>query len=225
MRFAREARPFVLPFVLLTALLVVFGYPWWSVAAALAAVAVLLFFRDPRRVPGGDERDVLAAADGLITRVEEVEDPEVGPGRLRRVVTFLSVFDVHVQKIPVAGRVVASRYRAGRKVAAFREDAGEVNEQHLTVVERPGGERIGVRQIAGLLARRVVCKVGEGDVLTRAQPMGLIKFGSRVDVLVPASYRVTVAKGDRVKNGETVIAQPPTVPEAPGQPAAGEADG
>jgi len=215
MRFAREARPFVLPFVLLTGLLVVFGHPWWSVGAAVVALAVLLFFRDPKRVPGGDDRAVLSAADGLITRVEEVEDPEVGPGRFRRVVTFLSVFDVHVQKVPVAGRVVGSRYTPGRKVAAFREDAGEVNEQHLTVVERPDGDRIGIRQIAGLLARRVVCSLGDGQTVTRAQPMGLIKFGSRVDVLVPASYRITVERGDRVKNGETVIALPAADAERP----------
>ena len=208
MRFAREARPFVLPFVVLTGVLVVFGLPWWSLGSAAVALAVLLFFRDPKRPPGGDERAVLSAADGLVTRVEEIEDPEIGPGRFRRVVTFLSVFDVHVQKVPVAGRVVASRYTPGRKVAAFREDAGEVNEQHLTVIERPDGDRVGVRQIAGLLARRVVCSIGDGVPVGRAQPMGLIKFGSRVDVLVPASYRVTVAKGDRVKNGETVIALP-----------------
>jgi len=209
MRFAREARPFVLPFALAAGLLVVFGHPYWALAAAAVALAVLLFFRDPRRVPGGPDDAVLAAADGLITRVEPAEDAAVGDGNYQRVVTFLSVFDVHVQKVPSAGKVIASSYTRGRKVAAFREDAGEVNEQHLTVVERPNGDRVGVRQIAGLLARRVVCFLGEGDAVERAQPMGLIKFGSRVDVLVPASYRVMVAKGDRVKNGQTVIALPP----------------
>jgi phosphatidylserine decarboxylase len=136
------------------------------------------------------------------------------------VVTFLSVFDVHVQKTPAAGEVVASRHTRGKKLAAFRHEAGEVNEQHLTVIETPAGGRVGVRQIAGLLARRVVCHLREGQGVARAQPMGLIKFGSRVDVLVPeASHRVTVERGDRVKNGLTVIALPA---EAPAPPAAEE---
>ena len=207
MRFAREAWPFVLPFVALAAILLIAGLPWWAGGAFVVALALLLFFRDPRRTPAGGPEAVLSAADGLITRVETVEDPAVGPGAFRRVVTFLSVFDVHVQKTPVDGRIVASRSTRGRKLAAFHRRAGELNEQHLTVIERPGGERFGVVQIAGLLARRVVCSLDEGDAVERAQPMGLIKFGSRVDVLVPAHYRVTVERGDRVKNGATVIAE------------------
>ncbi len=207
MRFAREAWPFVLPFVAMGAILLIADLPWWALGAFVVALALLLFFRDPRRTPGGGPETVLSAADGLITRVEPAQDPAVGPGESQRVVTFLSVFDVHVQKTPVEGRVVASRYARGRKLAAFHRRAGELNEQHLTVIERPDGERFGVVQIAGLLARRVVCSLDEGDAVERAQPMGLIKFGSRVDVLVPAGYRVTVARGDRVKNGATVIAE------------------
>jgi phosphatidylserine decarboxylase len=208
MKFAREGWPFVLPFLFLAALLFPLGRPGWGTAALVVGLATLLFFRDPARRYDGDAGTVLAAAEGLVTRVDQVEDPEVGPGRFHRVVTFLSVFDIHVQRVPAAGEVVASRYRAGRKVAAFRADAGEVNEQHLTVIRRPGGDLVGVRQIAGLLARRVVCRVHEGDHVHRGQSLGLIKFGSRVDLLVPASYRLLVAKGDRVKNGATPVAVP-----------------
>jgi len=118
------------------------------------------------------------------------------------------VLDVHVQKVPVAGEVIASRYQTGRKVAAFREDAGDVNEKHLTVIRRGNGDLVGVRQIAGLLARRVVCYLKEGDRVHRGQAMGLIKFSSRVDLLVPESYQVLVKKGDRVKNGATPMAMP-----------------
>ncbi len=225
MRFASEAWPFVLPFPLLAAALFALGQPGWAVGALAAGLLVLLFFRDPPRHPGDPADGVLSAADGLVTRIDEVEDPEVGPGTFQRVVTFLSVFDVHVQKTPVAGQVIASGYRRGRKVAAFREDAGKVNEQQLTVIRRPDGDRVAVRQIAGLLARRVVCHLGEGDTVTRGQPMGLIKFGSRVDVLVPAGYRVLIAPGARLKNGETVIARPgeaasaeaPSGPPTPGE--------
>jgi phosphatidylserine decarboxylase len=214
MKFAKEAWPFVLPFALAAGVLLVLGHPGWAVGLFVAGLLILLFFRDPHRVysagAGGSGEDgvVLAAADGLITRVDEIEDPEIGPGRHQRIVTFLSVFDVHVQKTPVGGEVIASRYAVGRKVAAFREDAGEVNEKHLTVLRRENGDLVGVRQIAGLLARRVVCYLQEGDRVRRGQSMGLIKFGSRVDLLVPAGYRLLVKKGDRVKNGMTPMAAP-----------------
>ena len=209
MTFAKEAWPFVLPFAFLAALLFLFGYPAWAVTALVVGLLVLLFFRDPRRHYEGDAGMVIAPADGLITRVDVIEDPEMGPGRFHRVVTFLSVFDVHVQKVPAAGEVTLSRHTAGRKVAAFRENAGDINEKHLSVIRRPDGDLVGVRQIAGLLARRIVCYLKEGDQVHRRQPMGLIKFSSRVDLLVPESYSVLVKKGDRVKNGFTPMAQPP----------------
>jgi phosphatidylserine decarboxylase len=209
MTFAKEAWPFVLPFAFLAALLFLFGYPAWAVTALVVGLLTLLFFRDPKRHYEGDAGAVIAPADGLITRVDVIEDPEMGPGRFHRVVTFLSVFDVHVQKVPAAGEVTFSRHTVGRKVAAFRENAGEINEKHLSVIRRPDGDLVGVRQIAGLLARRIVCYLKEGDQVHRRQPMGLIKFSSRVDLLVPESYSVLVKKGDRVKNGFTPMALPP----------------
>lgn len=212
MTFAKESWPFVLPFVFGAAILYWVDRPGWAIAALVVGLLVLLFFRDPTRGYEGEVGAVLAAADGLITRIDTLADPEIGPGRYHRIVTFLSVFDVHVQKVPAAGEVTISRYAAGKKVAAFREDAGEVNEKHLTVIRRQNGDTIGVRQIAGLLARRVVCYLKEGDHVHRGQPMGLIKFGSRVDLLVPESYELMVKKGDRVKNGATPMALPPGEP-------------
>ncbi|MBW8878366.1 MAG: phosphatidylserine decarboxylase family protein [Acidobacteria bacterium] len=208
MKFAKEGWVFVLPFVFLAGLLFFFGWPGWGVAALVAGLLILLFFRDPKRSYEGEAGSVLAAADGLITRIDTLEDPEIGPGRYQRIVTFLSVFDVHVQKVPAAGEVIASRYTVGRKVAAFREDAGDVNEKHLTVIRRSNGDLVGVRQIAGLLARRVVCYLKEGDRVHRGQALGLIKFSSRVDLLVPEGYQVLVKKGDRLKNGATPVAVP-----------------
>jgi phosphatidylserine decarboxylase len=208
MSFARESWPFVVPFVLLAALAAAAGRPGWALAAGIAGLGVLAFFRDPARRFDGEAGIVLAPAAGLVTLVDTVEAPDVGPGAYHRVVTFLSIFDVHVQKTPAAGEVIASRHATGRKVAAFRTDAGEINEQHLTVIRRTGGDLVGVRQIAGLLARRVVCYLAAGDRVERGQPLGLIKFGSRVDLLVPASYRLMVQRGDRVRNGATPIALP-----------------
>src|SRR4051794_12588685 len=221
MKFAREAWPFVLPFALAAGGLLVLGHPRWAAGLFVAGLLILLFFRHPHPAYDGEDGVVLAAADGLITRVDEIEDAEVGPGRHQRIVTFLSVFDVHVQRVPAGGQVIASRYAAGRKVAAFREDAGEVNEKHLTVIRRENGDLVGVRQIAGLLARRVVCTLQEGDQVHRGQSMGLIKFGSRVDLLVPESYAVLVKKGDRVKNGATPMASPPSPPSPATAPAGG----
>jgi phosphatidylserine decarboxylase len=223
MSFARESWPFVAPFVLLAALAAAAGHLGWAAAAGIAGLGVLAFFRDPAGRFDGEAGIVLAPAAGLVTLVDTVEAPDVGPGTYHRVVTFLSIFDVHVQKTPAAGEVIASRHATGRKVAAFRTNAGEINEQHLTVIRRPGGDLVGVRQIAGLLARRVVCYLATGDRVVRGQPMGLIKFGSRVDLLVPASYRLMVQRGDRVRNGATPIAAPDEVAGAPAGATAGAA--
>jgi len=207
MRFAKEGWPFVIPFLVLAAVLAGLERPGWGAAALVTGLLVLLFFRDPRRRFEGPPGMVLAPADGRVLAVETVEDPEIGSGKFHRVVTFLSVFDVHVQRVPVAGEVVASSLLRGRKVAAFRGDAGLVNERHLTVLRRPQGDLVGVRQIAGLLARRVVCHLRAGEARERGDLLGLIKFGSRVDLLVPESYRILVRPGERLRNGETPVAE------------------
>lgn len=215
MTFAPESWPFVAPFFVAAAILFALGRPGWAVSLLVLGLLVLLFFRSPTRRFGGGAEVVISPAYGKVLKVESLEAPEVGPGPYRRIVTFLSVFDVHVQNVPASGRVVLSRYTQGEKVPAYRANAGEVNQKHLTVIELPSGDRIGVVQIAGLLARRVVCHLKEGDVVTRGQGMGLIKFGSRVDLLVPAGYRLEVEPGVRVVNGETPMALPPAA--APGE--------
>lgn len=214
MTFAREGWPFVFPFIALSGLLALLGRPGWAAAAGILACGILLFFRNPHRAFHGTGSTVLAPADGLITLVEQVEDPAIGAGSFHHIVTFLSVFDVHVQRVPIRGRVIASALTRGRKVAAFRADAGEVNEQHLAVLELESGERVGIKQIAGLFARRVVCYLKQGERVERGQMLGVIKFGSRVDLYVPSRYRVLVAKGDRVKNGSTAMADLPPAPPA-----------
>ena len=195
MRFAKEAWPFVAPFL-----------------AAATGLLVLLFFRDPKRRFEGAPGIVIAPADGRVTGISLVEDPEIGPGRHRRIVTFLSVFDVHVQRCPVDGEVVHSELRRGLKLAAFRPDVGEKNEGHTQVFLTAAGARIGVRQLAGLIARRVVSYLRAGESRRRGDPLGVIKFGSRVDLFVPESYRVLVEVGARVRNGETPMAEPGGAP-------------
>lgn len=217
MKFAKEAWPFVIPFAVLGGLLFAFAYPYWGMLTLIVGFLVLLFFRDPKRHYAGDPAIVLAAADGLVTGIEEVEDEILGPGTHQRVVTFLSAFDVHVQRVSVSGEVVSSKLKRGLKVAAFRHDAGEVNECHTTLIRRsadgPDGERfagdlIAIRQISGLMARRVVCYLDAGEKVRQGQHLGVIKFGSRVDLILPSSYEVLVKKGDRLRNGETPMARP-----------------
>ena len=208
MRLAPEGWPFILPS--LTAALVLFGFgrSTWGVALLLLAVGTALFFRDPARSFDGPPGILLAPADGKILKVDTVEADFAGGGRRQRIVTFLSVFDVHVQRSPTSGEVVETRLRRGAKVAAFRSDADEVNEQFLTVIRSESGELVGVIQIAGLVARRVVGYLSEGDRIGRGEHLGLIKFGSRVDLLVPPGYIIEVEPGDRVVAGETPMARP-----------------
>ena len=207
MTFAKEAWPFVLPFLALAVLAGLAG--WWRAAIVLVALAllVLLFFRVPNRSAEADPDIVLAAANGVVTGIDIVSEPEIGAGSFRHIVTFLSVFNVHIQRAPVTGTVVSSRGREGKKVAAFRADAGEVNAGHLTVIRMSDGRLCGVRQLAGLVARRVVCYLEPEDSVTRGQVMGIIKFGSRVDLYLPEDATVLVQEGDRLSEGLTPVAR------------------
>jgi len=213
MRFAREALPFVLPFVVVAVAAAGFGRPRIAVLAGILALCVLLFFRIPKRdATAADATAVLAPANGVVTRIDTVQDDSLGPEAYHRVVTFLSVFNVHVQRAPVTGTVVESTYTPGRKVAAFRADADEVNENHWLIIVDPDGLKFGLRQIAGLLARRVVSYCPVATEVERGELIGLIKFGSRVDLYIPPSYALQVEPGDKMIEGATVVALPPTAP-------------
>lgn len=207
MGFAKECWPFVLPVLVLAALLLLLGNLRWAVVAGVLAFVVLLFFRIPPRAAAQATDGVLSPANGKVLKLENLADPAIGPGTYHRVVIFLSVFNVHVQRAPVGGTVEASRYTAGRKLAAFDPRAGDVNEQQLSVLRRPNGDRVGIRQIAGLLARRVVTYLDVDQDVEKGELIGLIKFGSRVDLLVPSSYVLEVEVGQKVLEGKTVVAR------------------
>ncbi len=205
MSFAKEGWPFVIPFLLLALVAWGFDRPAWGLVALSAALFLLFFFRVPSISPPADPDLVLAAAHGKVLRVETITDPAVGPGEYRRIVTFLSVFDVHLQRCPIGGRVVHRAFESGAKRAAFDAEA-EQNERELTVIDGGRG-RVGVRQIVGLIARRIVCDLSVDDEVDRASRLGVIKFGSRVDLMVPAHYEILVNPGDRVRGGETPMAR------------------
>lgn len=179
----------------------------------LATAATAAFFRNPHRVPPPRTGVVLAAADGTVATVSEVLPPaELGlpPEVVPRVSVFLSVLDVHTQRMPVDGRVLAVTYTSGVFLSADLDKASEDNERNAVLVESTGGARVGVVQIAGLLARRIVCDVAPGDEVAAGETYGLIRFGSRVDTYLPAGSVVEVAVGQRTVGGETVLA---TLPE------------
>ena len=179
----------------------------WLFAAATAWVAY--FFRDPDRVTPIREGLVVAPADGRINQIERVRPPhELGLGETERtrISIFLSIFDVHVNRAPVAGRVVRSIYVPGAFFNATMNKASEENERRALVIATPTGIEVAVIQIAGMVARRIVTFVSEGDSVSAGQRIGLIRFGSRVDVYLPVGRDALVVVGQRAIAGETVLA-------------------
>ena len=173
-----------------------------TVLPVLLAAFLVWFFRDPaRRVPS-DPGLIVSPADG---KVEQAEWIETKAGSRVRVSIFLNVFDVHVNRVPVSGVVTLAEYREGQFLNALDAESAVHNEQTLVTVDT-GEYTISFKQIAGLLARRIICNLHEGDRVIRGERMGLIKFGSRMDVLLPATVELRVKAGDRVKGGSSVLA-------------------
>lgn len=177
----------------------------WVACAVLLPVAIALFFRDPYRASPADRDAILSPADGRVMYAGPARPQEAPPGVWLQVTVFLSVLDVHINRTPAAGRVERVDYVPGTFRAAFRADAHE--NEHSEIWIDHDGVPVVVRQVVGLLARRVVCRVKPGDDLAVGQRIGLMKFGSRMDVFVPPSSSLRVAKGARVVAGVTEIAR------------------
>jgi phosphatidylserine decarboxylase len=180
----------------------------WKIAGGVLiflALFVLYFFRDPERQIPGSDGDVVSPADGRVVVITE----EAFNGRQgTRISIFLAVWNVHVQRAPLAGRIAEIEYRPGRFYAAMRARASEENEQNVFRLETPAGEIV-FKQIAGWIARRVVSWKKEGDVVVRGERVGMIRFGSRVDLWLPAGAEIRVRKGQNVTGGSTVLARWP----------------
>ncbi len=198
------------------------GWPFVGAALALAGVAALaagpiaglaplilagfflFFFRDPDRVATQAVNAVLSPADGRVMVAGTPTGHELPAGNWHQISIFLSPMDVHVNRMPIEGRVVKVRYHPGRFLPAYRADAGDLNEYTEVWVDH-GGQLIIVRQIVGILARRIVCRAGEGDQVRAGERFGIMKFGSRMDVFMPSSAEIKVKVGDRVVGAITVI--------------------
>jgi phosphatidylserine decarboxylase len=176
------------------------GFPLLAVAAFL-----LFFFRDPERVHNAPPSAVLSPADGRVMVAGDPTGESTPPGRWKQVSVFLSPMDVHVNRIPVSGRVTRVEYHPGRFLPAYRKDSGDLNERSEVTIDHDG-QPIVVRQIVGVLARRVVCRTREGVLVKAGERFGVMKFGSRMDVFVPVDATLHVRVGDTVLGGVTVIA-------------------
>ena len=189
------------------AIAIVFGVDWLAIIFLLAALAIALFFRDPERSPAITEGVVLSGADGRVCDLGEGAPPGYPDATFRRVSVFMSPLDVHVNRAPVGGEVLTVTHTPGEFRAAYRDIASEHNERNLVVIRDAADRRHAFVQVAGYLARRIVCRVHPRDRVFAGSRIGLIMFGSRFDHFLPMDYRLTVAVGDRVRAGETVIGE------------------
>jgi phosphatidylserine decarboxylase len=208
---AREGWPFALPLLVVGALAVLFGLYVTGAVLLLVGAYVLYFFRNPeRRAASTDPGAVISPADGLVVAAGITPLPEFPGGQALRVAVFMNVFNVHVNWAPYDGKVESAQHCPGKFLNAMENKSCEENERKLVVMRSPEGHMLLVRLVAGLIARRIVNPLEVGDQIRRGEKIGLIRFGSRVEVLVPADSALRVSVGQRVRGGETVVALLPT---------------
>jgi phosphatidylserine decarboxylase len=186
-------------------ILIVFGLRSIGAILMILAIPIALFFRDPDRYPARTENVVISGADGKVTDISDVSFPGSTAKPCHRVSVFMSPLNVHVNRAPVGGEVTTVEHTAGEFRAAFRDDASEHNERNLIAMTDASGRMFAMMQVAGYLARRIVCRLRARDRIQPGQRIGLIMFGSRVDHFFPPEYRVTVSLGQRVRAGESII--------------------
>jgi phosphatidylserine decarboxylase len=182
------------------------GYILYGIAVIFEAF-ILFFFRDPDRSPPNDDDLILAPADGKVVLIQETGEPHYIQGKAIQISIFLSLFDVHVNRVPSNGTVEYLKYHPGAYLMAWKEEASTLNERSDIGVKHPGGVKIFFRQITGFLARRIVYHLEEGDPVQAGDRFGMMKFGSRMDILVPSDAEIKVRKGDRTTGGETILAR------------------
>ncbi|MCH9024410.1 MAG: phosphatidylserine decarboxylase family protein [candidate division Zixibacteria bacterium] len=214
---AKEGLPFVISSFILTSFLF---FSWyfsdniWLLSAALFATVLTLymalFFRDPNReIPEGT--DILVSpADGFVVGISEISDHHFLNAPAIQVSIFLTIFDVHINRIPISGVVEYVNYKTGKFLSAFKEEASEANEQSEVGLITESGIKIAFKQIAGLIARRIICKLKKGQSCATGERYGLIRFGSRADLILPLGTKIEIKKGQHVKGGVTIIGRLPS---------------
>jgi len=202
---AREGYPFIIFIAFVTFIFALLEYDLTALITLFLTGFVVYFFRDPERISPDDEDVVVAPADGKIILVEKIFDDRFVNEHVYKVSIFMSIFDVHVNRIPFAGEVEKIQYSPGSFYAANTDQGGLANENCGVILTTKKDFKYAVVQVAGLLARRIVCWVEKGDTIDRGRRFGMIRFGSRVDLYLPQNIQLEVSSGQRVKAGETVI--------------------
>ena len=201
----REGAPFIGGLGILTVALFWMGFKAAAVVAFAAMLFVVFFFRNPERTVPGEKGILVSPADGRVLKVEEVQLDGLLKGRFRKVSIFMNIFNVHVNRAPFTGRVEKIEYHSGKFLSADLDKASADNEKNTLLIRTDEGKAFLTIQIAGLIARRIVCWVGEGLEVTRGQRFGLICFGSRLEVVLPLESKILVQAGQKVRAGETPI--------------------
>ncbi|OGL48107.1 MAG: phosphatidylserine decarboxylase [Candidatus Schekmanbacteria bacterium RBG_13_48_7] len=201
---AKDGFPYIFASIFIAAIFLIQGWVLPGIFLILAIIFLIIFFRDPERQVPDDKSIIVSPADG---KVIGVDTPETGSGNgkaYRRISIFMSLLNVHVNRAPVTGKITQVTYTKGKFFPAFKETSSLFNEQNTLVISHPSGF-IKVTQIAGIIARRIVCTKNEGDTVRRGERIGLIKFGSRVDLYLPPGIEILIKEGDDVKGGVTAI--------------------
>ena len=202
---AKEGLPFLIPVALLTVILGIMSWKIWMVLGILLSLFIAYFFRNPRREIPNLQNIILSPADGRVIHIGECEEDRFLKEKVLKVSIFMSVFDVHLNRAPVSGKVLERNYLPGRFLVASVEKSSLLNEQNAVILETEDRLKILLVQIAGFVARRIVCYAKTGDLLRKGEIFGLIRFGSRVDLYLPTEVKPIVRVGQHVKGGESVI--------------------
>ncbi len=202
---AQEGYPFVLLSLIVTVFIAFLGICWLLVLSALISFFIIWFFRNPERYFREGVGVVVSPADGKVIKVEDIEMNDTITGKFKKISIFMNVFNVHVNRVPYSGKIEAINYHKGKFVSANLDKASSDNERNAIQIRTENGSSIWAVQIAGLIARRIVCWVKVGDPVKKGERFGLIRFGSRVDVYLPPDSRIAVKIGQKVRAGETLL--------------------
>lgn len=202
---AKEGAPFIAIALFCVIVAWLLGGWWLEFILAPLAVFVIAFFRDPEREVPADRDSIVSPADGRVIKVERMRDERLLKTEAVKISVFMNVFNVHVNRSPAAGKVLDIIYNPGKFFNASLDKASLLNEQNALIMQAANGRRYAFNQIAGLIARRIVCRVRKGASLKKGERFGLIRFGSRVDVYLPTDCRVSVKVGDKVKAGSSIL--------------------
>ena len=204
-----EGIPFIIPLGVITVIVFFAGFTWIAALLLLLTLFVIWFFRNPERTASENPLQLISPADGKVIGIEEVASEEDPDRTLLKISIFMNIFNVHVNRIPLSGEVRSIRYKPGKFLSADLDKASALNERNTVLIRTEDGREIRVVQIAGLIARRIVCWLKEGMKVTKGERFGLIRFGSRVELLIPLGTMLRVKKGDKVRAGETPIGELP----------------